>query len=57
MSWECKYKSRDICVKLDKKCDPGQVGCVLHGKVHFPFKPEKNPDSGRRKETGDSPPK
>ncbi|MFP4431384.1 MAG: hypothetical protein ACLFPV_09055 [Spirochaetaceae bacterium] len=57
MSWECKYKSRDICVKLDKKCDPGQVGCVLHGKVYFPFKPEKNQSPSRTDRRGDSAPK
>ena len=43
MSWECKYKVGDDCRKLGGRCDPGRKGCVLHGKVYFPFAPEKNP--------------
>ena len=42
MSWECRYRSGDQCVKLDVTCDPGRTGCVLRGKVFFPFAPEKN---------------
>ena len=42
MSWECKYKSGDQCRRLDLECDPGRKGCVLHGRVYFPFAPEKN---------------
>ena len=57
MSWECKYKSGSHCHKLNTKCDPGQKGCVLHGRVYFPFSPEKNTkqmneDAGRPKNAG-----
>jgi hypothetical protein len=44
MSWECRYRSGEHCYKLNVKCDPGRKGCVLHGKVYFPFAPEKNPE-------------
>jgi hypothetical protein len=44
MSWECRYRSGGHCNKLNVKCDPGIKGCVLHGKVYFPFAPEKNPE-------------
>jgi hypothetical protein len=43
MSWECRYRSGEHCNKLEVTCDPGRKGCVLHGKVYFPFAPEKNP--------------
>ena len=43
MSWECRHKSDDQCNKLDVPCDPGRKGCVLYGKVYFPFAPDKNP--------------
>ncbi len=42
MSWECRYRSGDECVKLGVDCDPGRAGCVLRGRVYFPFAPEKN---------------
>ena len=47
MSWECRYKVQTYCRKLDTDCDPGRKGCVLYGKVYFPFSPEKNPPSMR----------
>ena len=47
MSWECRYRSGVHCNKLETKCDPGRKGCVLHGKVYFPFAPEKNPAGSR----------
>jgi hypothetical protein len=43
MSWECRHRSGDECVKLDATCDPGRTGCVLRGRVYFPFAPHKNP--------------
>jgi len=43
MSWECRYRADGHCNKLNVRCDPGIRGCVLHGKVYFPFAPEKNP--------------
>jgi hypothetical protein len=43
VSWECRYKSGELCNKLGENCDPGRKGCVLRGKVYFPFAPEKNP--------------
>lgn len=30
MSFECKYYLNGHCELLDKKCDPGQKGCVLN---------------------------
>jgi len=47
VSWECRHKSGDLCNKLGVRCDPGRKGCVLYGKVYFPFSPEKNPPSMR----------
>ncbi len=53
MSWECRYRSGEHCNKLETKCDPGRKGCVLHGKVYFPFAPEKNPEGmGEGKKQG-----
>lgn len=42
MSWECRHRSGNECVRLDTECDPGRPGCVLHGRVYFPFAPHKN---------------
>jgi hypothetical protein len=47
MSWECRHRSGEHCNKLEVTCDPGRKGCVLHGKVYFPFAPEKNPSEFR----------
>jgi len=38
--WGCSHLSQDRCNLLQKKCDPGDKGCVLYGKVLF-----SNPDS------------
>lgn len=41
-SWSCQYESGGWCRKLRVDCDPGIQGCVLHGKVVFANRPDKN---------------
>lgn len=42
MTWDCPYMQGPdpYCVKLDKRCEPVQKGCVLYGKVRRAHGPE-----------------
>jgi len=33
MSWSCRHQENNNCNRLDKKCKPGQKGCVLESKI------------------------
>lgn len=33
--WTCPHDIDGICNIIKKECDPGDVGCVLYGKVRF----------------------
>ena len=35
MSWICPHQEEDHCNRLKKKCEVGQKGCVLDGKISF----------------------
>ena len=35
VSWGCIHLVDDGCKLLQKKCDPGDKGCVLYGKAFF----------------------
>lgn len=35
MSWICPHQINDECIRLRKKCQPSQKGCVLEGGVKF----------------------
>jgi hypothetical protein len=40
--WGCEFEIKGACRRLaDRPCDPGQAGCVLHGRYRF-TNPEKN---------------
>jgi len=33
--WSCPHDVEGTCDIIKKQCDPGEVGCVLFGKVKF----------------------
>ena len=35
VGWGCIHLVDDRCKLLNKKCDPGDKGCVLYGKAIF----------------------
>ena len=41
-SLSCPQETSGRCRKLRIECDPGVPGCVLHGKVVFANRPDKN---------------
>lgn len=43
-SFACPHYVNELCVKLNKPCDPGDKGCVLYGKFVF-----SNPSSPSNK--------
>lgn len=49
MSFDCKYKQKEEqCSRLNRRCSPGDKGCVLNGKVEFSSeKDKKKPVKGR----------
>jgi hypothetical protein len=42
MAWSCPHEVDGVCKRRRKRCDPGEPGCVLRGRVHF-LNPVKNP--------------
>ncbi len=35
MSWLCPHQLGELCKRMEKICEPGMKGCVLHGRVEF----------------------
>lgn len=41
--WGCPHEDHGHCRRMGRDCDPGMQGCVLHGRVVFAERPDKDP--------------
>ena len=41
MSWGCPHQIDNLCVRLNRECQPGIKGCVLRGRVTFLYPKEE----------------
>ena len=48
--WGCSHLTNDWCKLLDKKCDPGDKGCVLYGKALFSDPSTKSNEALKRRQ-------
>lgn len=48
--WGCPFEENGNCVKRELPCDPGEKGCVLHGR--FKLSEKKQSSSGTSEEDG-----
>lgn len=51
MSFYCKHTGPNYhCYRLNKRCAPGEKGCVIYGKYIMPFKDDSNDDAKKSSE-------